>query len=110
GSITTAVRRMVDDASVATHAGAARSSDGCTGPAGQQVCDYVGDLDLVPSFEGTTSDGEDYIEGNGGNDTVFGGLGQDDIVGGSSSLYSLRDPLDPVHDRVLRPDGSDYIF
>ena len=54
------------------------------------MCDYVGDLDIVPSFEAAT-DGEDYIEGNGGNDIVFGGLGQDDIVGGSSSFFSLGD-------------------
>ena len=33
------------------------------------------------------ADGDDYIEGNGGNDTIFGGLGQDDIVGDSSDLY-----------------------
>ena len=43
-----------------------------------------------PSFEAAT-DGEDYIEGNGGNDIVFGGLGQDDIVGGSSDFFSLDD-------------------
>ena len=36
-----------------------------------------------------TTDGQDYIEGNGGNDIVFGGLGQDDIVGGSSDFFSL---------------------
>ena len=41
-----------------------------------------------PSVERAT-DGEDYIEGNGGNDVVFGGLGQDDIVGGSSDFFSL---------------------
>ena len=34
-----------------------------------------------------TGDGDDYIEGNGGDDTVFGGFGQDDIVGDSSDLY-----------------------
>ena len=34
-----------------------------------------------------TTDGDDYIEGNGGDDTVFGGLGQDDIVGDSSDLF-----------------------
>src|SRR5690606_13353725 len=48
-------------------------------------------------------------EGNGGNDTIFGGLGQDDIVGGSSSLFGLSD-LDPAIARGLRPDGSDLIF
>ena len=37
------------------------------------------------------TDGEDYIEGNGGNDVIFGGLGQDDLVGGNSSFFSLGD-------------------
>ena len=32
-------------------------------------------------------DGDDYIEGNGGNDRIFGGLGQDDLIGGSSDLF-----------------------
>ena len=43
-------------------------------------------------------------KGNGGNDVIFGNLGQDDIVGGSSSLFGLT---------VLpsqRPDGADIIF
>jgi len=57
---------------------------------------------LNPSFEAAT-DGDDYIEGNGGNDVVFGGLGQDDIIGGSSNLFTL-DAYDE------RPDGSDLIF
>ncbi|MFZ0529420.1 MAG: HYR domain-containing protein [Propionicimonas sp.] len=38
-----------------------------------------------------TRDGDDYIEGNGGNDTIFGGLGQDDLIGDSSDLYGLSD-------------------
>ena len=49
------------------------------------------------------TDGQDYIEGDGGNDIVFGGLGQDDIVGGSSNFFSLTDPN-------MRPDGADLIF
>src|SRR4029079_3364653 len=69
---------------------ASRTPDGCGVVSGTYVCDYVGDLDIVPSIEAST-DGEDYIEGNGGNDSVFGGLGQDDIVGGSSSFFSLGD-------------------
>ncbi|MHC4618339.1 MAG: hypothetical protein ACYTEQ_11370 [Planctomycetota bacterium] len=60
-------------------------------------------------FEAIT-DGDDYIEGNGGNDTIYGGLGQDDIIGGSSNLFSLQDTEDPEHDRELRQDGSDIIF
>ena len=45
---------------------------------------------MHPSFEATT-DGDDYIEGNGGHDTIFGDLGQDDIVGDSSDLFGLGD-------------------
>ena len=59
-------------------------------------------LFLDPSVE-AVSDGDDYIEGNGGNDVIFGNLGQDDIIGGSSDQFSLISP-------DLRPDGSDLIF
>ncbi|MDB6116211.1 MAG: cya 1, partial [Lacunisphaera sp.] len=54
-------------------------------------------------WHGADSDGDDYIEGNGGNDLIFGGLGQDDIVGGSSSLFGLTT-------RDQRPDGADIIY
>ena len=64
--------------------------------------DDNGELQVVASFESST-DGDDYIEGNGGDDLIFGNLGQDDIIGGSSSLFSLIIP-------DLRPDGSDLIF
>ncbi|GAF97232.1 unnamed protein product, partial [marine sediment metagenome] len=64
--------------------------------------DADGSLVIVPSFE-STSDGDDYIEGNAGDDVIFGNLGQDDIIGGSSSLFSLTGA-------GLRPDGSDIIF
>jgi Ca2+-binding RTX toxin-like protein len=57
---------------------------------------------LLPSMEAST-DGDDYIEGNGGNDVIFGNLGQDDIIGGSSNLFSLTN-------RAQRPDGADLIF
>jgi hypothetical protein len=59
-------------------------------------------LTLRPSFDGST-DGQDYIEGGGGNDIVFGNQGQDDLIGGSSDKFSLTD-------RSLRPDDSDLIF
>ncbi|HSO02245.1 MAG TPA: hypothetical protein VLS46_06935, partial [Gaiellaceae bacterium] len=81
-----------------SHAGASRTPEGCLGT----VCDVVGDLDVVASFEAVT-DGEDYIEGNGGDDVVFGGLGQDDIVGGSSDFFSLTA-------KDNRPDGEDLLF
>ena len=78
------------------------------------VCDYVGDLDVVASFEAAT-DGEDYIEGDAGNDVIFGGLGQDDIVGGSSSFFGLNAVNDALAGAAtagadLRPDGADLIF
>jgi Ca2+-binding RTX toxin-like protein len=56
------------------------------------------------------SDGDDYIEGNSGDgdasngeDLIYGGLGQDDIIGGSSEHFGLDSPGE-------RPDGSDIIF
>jgi len=85
----------IESAVAATdHAGAARDPGDASDP--------VGPLTVVASFEAAT-DGEDYIEGGGGCDVVFGGLGQDDIVGGSSSHFSLADPNN-------RPDGDDTIF
>ncbi|MGH8621098.1 MAG: hypothetical protein ACRET3_03075, partial [Burkholderiales bacterium] len=59
-------------------------------------------LDITPSFE-MASDGDDYIEGNGGADVIFGNLGQDDIIGGSSALFTLDLYWE-------RPDGADTIF
>jgi hypothetical protein len=60
------------------------------------------DLQVRASFEGRF-DGDDYIEGGGGNDVVFGNRGQDDIVGGSSDLFGLVAANQ-------RPDGSDLLF
>jgi len=59
-------------------------------------------LQLNPSF-GASSDGDDYIEGGSGNDVIFGNLGQDDLIGGSSSLFGLGSA-------EQRADGSDLIF
>jgi Ca2+-binding RTX toxin-like protein len=60
------------------------------------------------------SDGDDYIEGGGGNDREYGGLGQDDIIGGSSSLFGLDDATATLFgipaNNVLRPDGADLIY
>ena len=64
--------------------------------------DGAGNLVLVASFE-AAGDADDYIEGNAGNDVVFGNLGQDDIIGGSSNLFGLTTP-------AKRGDGSDLIF
>src|SRR4051794_19333721 len=55
---------------------------------------------------GRDTDGDDYIEGNGGSDLVFGGLGQDDIIGGNSNLFSLGGD----HGSALRPDAADLLF
>ncbi|MGH6959423.1 MAG: calcium-binding protein, partial [Dongiaceae bacterium] len=81
-------------AAATSHVGASRTPE-----AGSPV----GPLTIVASFEAAATDGEDYIEGGGGNDIVFGGLGQDDIVGGSSRMFSL------VSDNN-RPDGDDLLF
>jgi Ca2+-binding RTX toxin-like protein len=54
------------------------------------------------------SDSDDYMEGNGGNDLMYGDLGQDDMIGGSSSLFGLG-TTDPSS-ATLRPDGSDTMF
>ena len=62
-----------------------------------------GTLNVNPSVE-STSDGDDYIEGNGGDDVIFGNLGQDDIIGDNSSLFSL----DTYEER--EPSGADLIF
>jgi len=61
-----------------------------------------GTLSVQASAEAVT-DGADYIEGNGGNDVIFGNLGQDDIIGGSSNLFGLTTA-------AQRPDGADLIF
>ena len=54
-------------------------------------------------MEQARTDGDDYIEGNGGADVIFGNLGQDDLIGGSSNLFGLTTA-------AQRPDGSDLIF
>ncbi len=90
------------------HVGASRTPDGCSDShdtdTADGTCDTVGDLDVVAStFENPDTDGQDYIEGGGGNDIVFGGLGQDDIIGGSSDFFSLATANE-------RPDGADLLF
>ncbi|MCU1507720.1 MAG: hypothetical protein JWP05_2689, partial [Microbacteriaceae bacterium] len=64
--------------------------------------DAAGLLVLAPSVEAAT-DGDDYIEGGGGSDVVFGNLGRDDIIGGSSGLFSLAS-------KAQRPDAADFLF
>jgi Ca2+-binding RTX toxin-like protein len=68
----------------------------------------VEDFDHIDSRSGlpvsaSGNDGDDYVEGGPGNDLLFGNLGQDDLIGGSSSLFGLGLPAE-------RGDGSDTIF
>ncbi len=71
---------------------------------------------VAPSTGGTlyfrvpeqATDGDDYLEGNGGSDTMYGGLGQDDMIGGSSSLYGLDPAL--KQGSTLRPDSTDWMW
>jgi len=51
----------------------------------------------------TTRRTDDYVEGGGGKDLIFGNQGQDDLIGGSSDLFGLASP-------ARRPDDSDLIF
>jgi Ca2+-binding RTX toxin-like protein len=60
-------------------------------------------LPLSEPVEGSDIGGDDYVEGNGGGDLIYGGLGQDDLIGGSSTLYGLATP-------DQRPDGADEIY
>ncbi|MBR9911354.1 MAG: hypothetical protein GYB33_13485, partial [Gammaproteobacteria bacterium] len=64
--------------------------------------DANGLLQIQASFESST-DGDDYIEGGGENDVIFGNLGQDDIIGGNSELFGLTDASQ-------RADGADLLF
>ncbi len=84
----------IDSQQAGAPAGAARTPDGPGDP--------LGPLTLSPSFDAAT-DGDDYVEGGGGNDVIFGNLGQDDLVGGSSALFTLTTP-------AQRPDGDDIVF
>ena len=86
----------IDSAVAATaHVGAART--------GGDASDPIGALKVVASTDSLATDGQDYIEGGGGCDVIFGNLGQDDLVGGSSSFFSLTDA-------GSRPDDNDIIF
>jgi len=59
-------------------------------------------------------DGDDYMEGNGGNDRMYGNLGQDDMIGGSSTLFGLADGTAAFYQipegDFARPDGADLIY
>jgi Ca2+-binding RTX toxin-like protein len=69
---------------------------------GQSVT-ALGALHVNPSFEAAT-DGNNYIEGGGGYGTViFGGTGQNDIIGGNSDMFSLTTP-------AQRPDSGNVMI
>jgi Ca2+-binding RTX toxin-like protein len=57
----------------------------------------------APQSYEAPDDGDDYIEGGQDDDLIFGNLGQDDIIGGNSSLFGLDT-------QASRADGSDLIF
>ncbi len=88
------VAALIDADPLTIPAGAWRS--------GQTLENPIGDLTLNPSFEAAT-DGDDYVEGGGGGDVIFGNLGQDDLLGGSSDFFGLDTA-------AKRPDGGDMIF
>ena len=71
--------------------------------AGQRQRDVRTTRVSADDVDGAETDGDDYIEGGGGNDTILGNLGQDDLIGGSSSLFAPNDAAN-------RPDGGDLIF
>ena len=86
-------------------------ADGLASDGVYAVRDNDGVLMINAAYE-AASDDDDYIEGNGGNDVIFGGLGQDDIVGDNSSLFSL-DATERYGLEVGGVDlgiGSDMIF
>ncbi|HKS88267.1 MAG TPA: DUF3383 family protein [Stellaceae bacterium] len=70
----------------------------------------LGALHVNPSFEATT-DGNNYIEGGGNlpgatssaSTVIFGGIGQNDIIGGNSDLFTL-------HLASQRPDSGNVII
>ena len=62
------------------------------------------DLLVNATFEGLY-DGDDYIEGNGGNDVIFGGLGQDDV---QRDVVGLR--KDRGQSRGLQADADGIVL
>ena len=69
---------------------------------------------LVFRVQEAVTDGDDYLEGNGGNDRLYGNLGQDDLIGGSSTLFGLSDAtaasFGVAADDFARPDGADLLY
>ncbi len=55
-------------------------------------------------------DGEAYVEGGRGNNTIYANQGQNDIVGGNSDLFSLKLASPSSYLLGLRASGSNLIF
>ncbi|MCP4784386.1 MAG: calcium-binding protein, partial [Fuerstiella sp.] len=70
---------------------------------GSRTLDVRTSLTSIDDFDGPETDGDDYIEGGGGRDLILGNLGQDDIVGGSSSMFGATIAS-------TRPDAEDKIY
>jgi Ca2+-binding RTX toxin-like protein len=70
---------------------------------GDMIYDIAVNRLSADDYDGVGRDGDDYVEGGGGNDVIFGNLGQDDLIGGSSNLFGTPTASD-------RPDGSDIIY
>ena len=89
--------------------GASRGADSSVGSTST-----TGVLTWFSSYDSPTTDGQDYVEGGGGNDVIFGNQGQDDLVGGSSDFFGKTNGVSPTvlarADAAGRPDGSDLIF
>jgi Ca2+-binding RTX toxin-like protein len=82
-------------------------------PDGASYFTVFGDR-LVFRVQEAVTDGDDYLEGNGGNDRLYGNLGQDDLIGGSSTLFGLSDAsaafFGVAADDFARPDGADLLY
>ncbi|MBL8817435.1 MAG: hypothetical protein JNL58_15515, partial [Planctomyces sp.] len=71
--------------------------------AGMLTHDIVLTQISTDDIDGIGTDGDDYVEGGGGNDIILGNLGQDDLIGGSSNLFGTTSA-------GHRPDGQDIIY
>ena len=59
---------------------------------------------MVTASAAALDDGDDYIEGGLDDDVIFGNLGQNDIIGGSSNQFGLTATWQ------RDPSGKDMIF
>jgi Ca2+-binding RTX toxin-like protein len=76
--------------------------------------DATNSLQLNASHDdnaGAGSDSADYIEGGAGGDVIFGNQGQDDIIGGSSNLFTLTTPAqrNDLPNMIFGGSGTDVV-